>query len=185
MVALTGHHEAYYSDYRGRPSEFVAAAKHGFLYQGQRYQWQRNARGTPTFDLPAESFVVFLQNHDQIANSGTGERCHALTSPGRLRAMTAYFLLMPGIPLLFQGQEFGASTPFFYFADHETELARAVRDGRGTFLAQFPSLSSGEMQAQLTDPGDIDTFRRSVLDHGERRRNGAIYALHRDLLALR
>src|SRR5689334_13639984 len=65
MVALTGHHEAYYSDYRGRPSEFVAVAKHGFLYQGQRYQWQRKARGTPAFDLPAESFVVFLQNHDQ------------------------------------------------------------------------------------------------------------------------
>jgi len=110
MVALTGHHEAYYSDYRGRPGEFVATAKHGFLYQGQRYQWQRKARGTPTLDLPAECFVVFLQNHDQIANSGTGERCHALTSPGRLRAMTAYFLLMPGIPMLFQGQEFGAST---------------------------------------------------------------------------
>src|SRR6516162_8757457 len=110
MVALTGRREAYYSGYRGRSREFVAAAKHGFLYQGQRYQWQQKPRGTPALDLSAESFVVFLQNHDQIANSGTGERCHALTSPGRLRAMTAYFLLMPGIPMLFQGQEFGAST---------------------------------------------------------------------------
>jgi maltooligosyltrehalose trehalohydrolase len=89
MVALTGRHEAYFSDYRGRPREFVAAAKHGFLYQGQRYPWQRKARGTPALDLPAECFVVFQQNHDQIANSGTGERCHALTSPGRFRAMTA------------------------------------------------------------------------------------------------
>jgi maltooligosyltrehalose trehalohydrolase len=62
-VALTGRQEAYYSDYRGRPCEFVAAAKHGFLYQGQRYLWQQKARGTPTFDLPAECFVVFLQNH--------------------------------------------------------------------------------------------------------------------------
>ena len=185
MVALTGHHEAYYSDYRGRPREFVAAAKHGFLYQGQRYQWQRNARGTPTLDLPAECFVVFLQNHDQIANSGTGERCHALTSPGRLRAMTAYFLLMPGIPMLFQGQEFGASSPFFYFADHESELSRDVREGRRRFLAQFPSLATSEMQAELADPGDIDTFRRSVLDLGERQRHASIYALHRDLLALR
>jgi maltooligosyltrehalose trehalohydrolase len=185
MVALTGHHEAYYSDYRGRPSEFIAAAKHGFLYQGQRYQWQNKPRGTPSLGLPAECFVVFLQNHDQIANSGGGHRCHVLTSPGRLRAMTAYFLLMPGIPMLFQGQEFGASTPFFYFADHETKLARAIRDGRGTFLAQFPSLAGGEMQARLTDPGNIDTFRQSVLDHGERQRNTAIYALHRDLLALR
>ena len=182
MVALTGHHEAYYSDYRGRPREFVAAAKHGFLYQGQRYQWQRNARGTPTFDLPAESFVVFLQNHDQIANSGTGERCHALTSPGRLRAMTAYFLLMPGIPMLFQGQEFGASSPFFYFADHESGLSHDVREGRRRSLAQFPSLATSEMRAELADPGDIDTFRRSVLDLGERQSHASIYALHRDLL---
>jgi maltooligosyltrehalose trehalohydrolase len=185
MVALTGHHEAYYSDYRGRPREFVAAAKHGFLYQGQRYQWQRKARGTPTLDLPAECFVVFLQNHDQIANSGTGERCQALTSPGRLRAMTAYFLLMPGIPMLFQGQEFGASSPFFYFADHETELSRDVREGRHRELAQFPNLATSEMRAELADPGDIDTFHRSVLDLGERQRHASIYALHRDLLKLR
>ena len=99
--------------------------------------------------------------------------------------MTAYFLLMPGIPMLFQGQEFGASTPFFYFADYESDLAGAVRDGRRAFLAQFPSLASAEMQALLTDPGDIATFRRSKIDHGERQRNAAIYALHRDLLALR
>jgi maltooligosyltrehalose trehalohydrolase len=184
-VALTGHHEAYYNDYRGRPGEFVAAAKYGFLYQGQRYQWQKNPRGSPGLDLAAECFVVFLQNHDQIANSGGGRRCHALASPGHLRAMTAYSLLMPGIPMLFQGQEFAASTPFFYFADHETELAGAVRAGRGTFLAQFPSLASSEMQAALTDPGNVDTFHRSVLDHDERARNAATYALHRDLLALR
>jgi maltooligosyltrehalose trehalohydrolase len=185
MVALTGHREAYYSDYRGRPRELVAAAKYGFLYQGQRYEWQQKARGTPVLDLPAECFVVFLQNHDQIANSAAGRRVHALTSPGRLRAMTAYFLLMPGIPLLFQGQEFAASSPFLYFADHEIELSRDVREGRGRFLAQFPSLATSEMQAKLTDPGDIDTFRRSVLDIAERERHASIYALHRDLLALR
>ncbi len=184
-VALTGHHEAYYSDYRGRAGEFVAAAKYGFLYQGQRYQWQKNPRGSPSLDLAAECFVIFLQNHDQVANSGGGQRCHALASPGRLRAMTAYSLLMPGIPMLFQGQEFGASTPFFYFADHKAELARVVRDGRGTFLAQFPSLASVEMQAALTDPGDVATFRRSVLDLDERQSNATAYALHRDLLALR
>ena len=184
-VALTGRHEAYYSDYRGRPREFVAAAKHGFLYQGRRYQWQWKPRGTPALDLPAECFVVFLQNHGQIANSGTGERCHALTSPGRLRAMTAYLLPMPGIPMVFQGQEFAASTPFFYFADPGTELSRDVREGRRRFLAQFPSLATSEMQAKLANSGDIDTFRRSVLDLGERHPHAAIYALHRDLLALR
>ena len=84
--------------------------------------------------------------------------------------MTAYFLLMPGIPMLFQGQEFAASSPFLYFADHEDELARAVANGRRTFLAQFPSLATARCRHELADPGDIETFRRSVLDNGERER---------------
>ena len=185
MVALTGRREAYYSDYRGRPSEFVAAAKYGFLYQGQRYVWQKKPRGAPALDLPAESFVVFLQNHDQIANSMAGLRLHALTSPGRWRAMTAYLLLMPGIPMLFQGQEFAASTPFLYFADHKPELDRAVRKGRRQFLGQFPSIASPEAGDQLADPGDADSFRRSVLDPAERQAHAAALGLHRDLLTLR
>ncbi len=185
MVALTGRREAYYSDYRGRPNEFVAAAKHGFLYQGQRYVWQRKPRGTPALDLPAGSFVVFLQNHDQIANSMAGLRLHALTSPGRARAMTACMLLMPGIPMLFQGQEFAASSPFLYFADHNRELERAVRKGRREFLGQFPSMASAEAGDRLADPGDADSFRRSVLNPAERQAHGAAWALHRDLLALR
>ncbi len=185
MVALTGRHEAYYSDYRGRPSEFVAAAKYGFLYQGQRYLWQHKPRGTPALDLPAESFVVFVQNHDQIANSTAGMRLHALTSPGRWRAMTAFLLLMPGIPMLFQGQEFAASSPFLYFADHHAELDRAVRKGRREFLGQFPSMASAEIGDRLADPGDADTFRRSMLDPAERQAHATALALHRDLLALR
>jgi maltooligosyltrehalose trehalohydrolase len=185
IVALTGRREAYYSDYRGTPREFIAAAKYGFLYQGQHYSWQQKRRGTPALDLPAESFVVFLQNHDQVANSAAGLRGHQLTSPGRWRAMTAWLLLMPGIPMLLQGQEFAASTPFRYFADHGPELAAAVRDGRREFLAQFPSIASPEMTGRLADPSDRETFRDCVLDFGERRTHQSIYALHRDLLRLR
>src|SRR3954451_12902967 len=185
IVALTGRREAYYTDYRGAPSEFVAAAKYGFLYQGQHYVWQKKRRGTPALDLPAETRIAFLQNHDQIANAANGLRVHALTSPGRLRAMTAYLLLMPGIPMLFQGQEFAASTPFLYFADHRDDLVDAVRRGRGEFLAQFPSIADPEMQRRLVNPADEETFRRVVLDLSERGRHAPAYALHRDLLALR
>jgi maltooligosyltrehalose trehalohydrolase len=184
-VALTNRREAYYSDYRGHAGEFVAAATQGFLFQGQYSRWQNQPRGTPSCDLPAEAFVVFLQNHDQLANSAAGTRGHTLTNPGAWRAMTGFLLLMPGIPLLFQGQEFAASTPFLYFADFQDDLARGVADGRRTFLAQFPSLASKDMQARLANPADPETFRRSHLDNSERERHTEAYALHRDLLALR
>jgi maltooligosyltrehalose trehalohydrolase len=185
VVALTGHHEAYYTDYRGTPREFVAATKHGFLYQGQRYAWQKQRRGKPALDLTPECFVVFLENHDQIANSDRGRRIHQLTSPGRHRAMTAYLLLMPGIPMLLQGQEFSSSRPFLYFADHNAELAEAVCKGRGESLAQFPNMADPEMQRRLPAPNDAATFRRCILDFSERETNADAYALHRDLLALR
>ena len=185
MVALTGRREAYYTDYRGRPNEFIGAAKYGFLYQGQRYVWQKKPRGTPALDLPAESFIVFLQNHDQVANSIAGQRLHALTSPGHWRAMTAHLLLMPGIPMLFQGQEFAASSPFLYFADHRPGLDRAVRRGRREFLGQFPSIAAPEVSDRLADPSDAESFRRSALDPAERQTHATAVALHRDLLALR
>jgi maltooligosyltrehalose trehalohydrolase len=176
---------AYYSDYLGRPQEFVSALKWGFLYQGQRYRWQKKRRGTPTFGLPPATFVTFIQNHDQIANSARGHRRHLLTSPGRYKALTALMLLGPGTPMLFQGQEFGASAPFLYFADHKPELARLVRRGRADFLRQFPALATPEMQAGLPDPADIGTFEKSKLDLSEREQNAEMYTLHRDLLAIR
>src|SRR5262249_35903555 len=137
LVALTGHNEAYYTDYLGTPQEFVSAMKYGYLYQGQRYKWQKKRRGMPGLDLDPAAYVTFIQNHDQIANSGYGKRCHALTAPGKLRAVTALMLLGPGTPMLFQGQEFAASGPFLFFADHRSELNAQIRQGRAEFLSQF------------------------------------------------
>ena len=185
MVALTGRSEAYYSDYKGTPQEFVSAAKYGFLYQGQRYKWQRNRRGTPALGLAPHAFVGFIQNHDQVANSARGLRAHRLTSPGRLRAMTALLLLMPSTPMLFMGQEFAASAPFHYFADHDPGLAEKVRRGRAEFLAQFRSIATRETFTRLPDPGDASTFERCKLDHAERDTHREAYELHRDLLRLR
>ncbi|HEX8097027.1 MAG TPA: malto-oligosyltrehalose trehalohydrolase [Pyrinomonadaceae bacterium] len=185
LVALTGRSEAYYTDYRGAPQEFVSAAKYGFLYQGQRYRWQRTRRGTPTYGLAPQVFVNFLQNHDQVANSARGLRVHALTSPARLRAMTALLLLMPSTPMLFMGQEFGASAPFHYFADHSGELAEKVRRGRAEFLAQFRSIATRETRDRLPDPADPETFARCKLDFSERESHRETYDLHRDLLRLR
>jgi len=185
MVALTGRNEAYYTDYLGKPQEFVAAVKYGYLYQGQWYKWQKQRRGTPGLDLPPAAFVTFIQNHDQIANTATGQRAHQITSPGRLRAMTALVLLAPGTPMLFMGQEFAASTPFLYFADHQTDLAELVRQGRAEFLEQFRSYATPETQAILTNPESAATFEKCKLDFTERERHRQIYDMHHDLLKLR
>jgi maltooligosyltrehalose trehalohydrolase len=185
MVALTGKREAYYTDYLGSPQELLSAVKHGYLYQGQRYRWQRQRRGTPAFGLPRTAFVDFIQNHDQVANSARGLRVHALTSPGRHRAMTALLLLAPATPMLFQGQEFAASTPFLFFADQAPPLSDAVRAGRREFLAQFRGLALPEWDEGFDDPADRATFTRCVLDHGEKERHPEAYALHRDLIRVR
>ena len=185
MVAMTGRADAYYSDYRGVAQEFVSTLKRGFLYQGQWYSWQNNTRGTPSLDVPPAKFVNFIQNHDQLANSGSGKRVHVLTSPNRYRALTALFLLAPQTPMLFQGQEFAATSPFFYFADHKEEIAQLVAQGRADFLAQFRALATPEMQARLPDPGDPQTFTASKLDMNDRHQHQEEYALHRDLLSLR
>lgn len=185
VVALTGRYEAYYTDYRGTPQECISAYKYGYLYQGQEYSWQRKRRGTSALDLDPSRFVVFLENHDQVANSGRGKRLRLLSQPAKFRALTAVLLLSPNIPMLFQGQEFGSTAPFLFFADHYPELAEEVRKGRVEFLSQFRSLGRPEMKKRLADPSDHSVFTRCKLDHEERERNREVYALHRDLIALR
>ncbi len=185
VVRLTARNEAYFSDYLGAADELVALVKWGYLYQGQRYKWQQKRRGTPALDLPLNTFVHYLQNHDQIANTGLGVRLDRLTSRARLRAMTALWLLMPETPLFFQGQEFAASTPFCYFLDNPPERTAEVAAGRTKFLEQFPSLARPEMQRRLADPADPLTFRKCKLNFEERQKHWQIYGLHKDLLTLR
>ena len=185
IVALTGRREAYYSDHHGTPQEMISATKRGYLFQGQRYAWQKKPRGTRSDGVPAQAFIVYLENHDQIANSGDGSRVRAQTAPGRYRAMTALMLLMPATPMLFQGQEFGATARFLYFADHKPELAKAVQTGRAKFVQQFPSLTSEAAQARIPVPHDPQTFEQCKLNWDERATNDAFVRLHRDLLALR
>lgn len=185
MVRATGRREAYYTDYDGSAEELLACVRWGYLFQGQRYGWQDDPRGTPALDIAAERFVNFLQNHDQLANSPNGLRLHELTSRGRYRALTALFLLMPQTPMLFQGEEFAASSPFLYFNDCASTDAKGVAQGRAKFLSQFRSYALPEIQSQLPEPSDADVFRRCKLDFAERQRHAPVYQLHRDLLHLR
>ena len=187
FVVLAGRNEAYFTDHRGRPQEFVSSAKWGYLFQGQYYTWQKNRRGTPALDLPPSAFVNFIENHDQVANFTVGQRMHHVASPGQYRAMVALMLLLPQTPMLFQGQEWACSNRFQYFVDHNDELTRRVCEGRAEFMAQFPSVATPEMQACLPDPGDPETFRRCKLDSAERDRTGhaEVNRMYTDLLRLR
>ncbi|HEX9006045.1 MAG TPA: malto-oligosyltrehalose trehalohydrolase, partial [Bacteroidota bacterium] len=185
IVAVTGRQEAYFTDYNGAPQEFISATKYGYLFQGQRYKWQKHARGSPAWGLPRWAFMVYLQNHDQVPNAGAGRRLQYFTSPGRYRAITALLLLGPNTPLLFQGEEFASTSPFHYFADHAGELAEKVRNGRKEFLTQFRSTATVEMQERIADPGARETFEMCKLDFSERDAHQEIYRLHLDLLRLR
>jgi maltooligosyltrehalose trehalohydrolase len=184
-VAATGHNEAYYSDHRGTAQELLSAVRWGFLYQGQIYSWQEARRGHYALDLTPPQFITFIQNHDQISNSATGQRLQQLTCLGAYKALTALLLLGPNTPMLFQGQEFAARTPFFFFADHKPELNKLIREGRLKFLTQFPSLATEAIQQQIADPGSEETFRRCQLDWSEVETNASLYQLHCDLLRLR
>jgi maltooligosyltrehalose trehalohydrolase len=131
--------------------------------------------------------IAYLENHDQVANSATGERIWRQTTPGRHRAMTALLLLGPWTPLLFQGQEWSASAAFTYFADHQPELAARVRKGRAEFLAQFRRWATMEMRERLPDCGDRETLILCQLDWTEP--SGRVHrqslSLHRDLVCVR
>src|SRR4029079_10868493 len=144
----------------GTPQELVSAVKYGYLYQGQRNSRQGKRRGTPQCGLDPATFIMFLQNHDQVGNSAAGIRIHQQTTPGRFRALTALTLLGPGTPLLFQGQEFAATSPFLYFGDHKPELADLMHEGRKQSLAQFRSLATPEIQEQVPRPDHDSTFER-------------------------
>lgn len=185
VAALTAHNEAYYSDYLANPQELISAAKWGYLFQGQHSTWQKKRRGTPALDLAPSAFINFIENHDQLANLVRGERTHRMAAACSHRAMTALMLLLPQSPLLFQGQEFNASSIFCYFADHVPDLSKRVRKGRTEFLSQFPRAATPEAVEIIPDPGSLETFERCKLDWADRDGNLPIWQMHRDLLRLR
>jgi maltooligosyltrehalose trehalohydrolase len=185
-VAATGHAEYYYADYAGTPNELLSATRWGYLYQGQYTPHSKRWRGTPAWHLPAWRFVSFLQNHDQVANSAHGLRLPQLTSPGRYRALTTLWLLGPATPMFFMGQEFATTSPFLYFADHEVDIAKLVREGRWEALRRFPRIAGREgATVRLADPSEEPTFIRSKVDWDALEQNQADWILHRDLIQLR
>ena len=160
---LTGERDGYYVDYADAPREPLGRClTAGFAYQGEHSSLRGRLRGSSTAGLPLTAFVSFLQNHDQTGNRPFGERLTVLAEPAALAAAAAIVLLAPSPPLLFMGEEFGATTPFLYFCDFDPELAAAVRNGRLKEFARFARFA--DAAAAIPDPQAPTTFARSKLD---------------------
>jgi maltooligosyltrehalose trehalohydrolase len=181
-ATLTGDTSGYYADFGPLPL-LGKAARQAWVYDGVYSPYRGRMFGRSPAGLAGSQFVVFTQNHDQVGNRAAGERSSALMSEGRLRVAAALLLTSPFVPLLFQGEEWGAATPFQYFTGHpDPELGRAVSEGRRSEFAEF-----GWDPAGVPDPQDPATFERSRLDWTEIHSPGHASLLdwYRRLIALR
>lgn len=182
-VALTGEQDSYYVDYGGL-EPLAEALRHAWVYRGQYSEFRERHHGREPEGVPGHRFIGYVQNHDQIGNRARGERASHLLSPARLRVAAAVVMASPFVPMLFQGEEWGASAPFPYFADHRHDpgLADAVRRGRLEEFATF-----GWSPDEVADPEDPATFRSAVLDHDEATEepHASLLGWYRALIALR
>jgi maltooligosyltrehalose trehalohydrolase len=181
-VAATGQSTGYYVDY-GETRHLSRALAEGFAYQGEHSRHLGHRRGGPSADLPPSAFVAFTQNHDQIGNRRFGERLNALAPPVVIRALASVYLLLPQVPMIFMGEEWGALQPFLFFCDFEGDLAAAVREGRRREFADFHEFPAPEGAADIPDPLAEETFLASKLDWSEAVGQGL--AFYREALAAR
>jgi maltooligosyltrehalose trehalohydrolase len=181
-TVLTGERTGYYADY-GSLEQLAKAIEHVYVVDGCWSPSRGRVHGRPVGDLPRHRFLGYAQNHDQIGNRAMGDRLSMSLPPGRLHIAAALVLLAPFVPMLFQGEEWGATTPFLYFTDHaDPDLGEAVRQGRRREFAAF-----GWDPESIPDPQADETFRRSVLDRGELAspRHADLRAWHQRLIAVR
>jgi maltooligosyltrehalose trehalohydrolase len=180
-AVLSGEQDGYYEDF-GSLEQLAKAIRQGWVYDGIWSSYRRRRHGSSPAGLAGHRFVVSAQNHDQIGNRARGGRSSALLSDGRLRIAAVLLLTGPFTPMLFQGEEWGATTPFRYFTDHEATLGQAVAKGRRDEFAAF-----GWDPDDIPDPQDPGTFEASKLDWDEldQPRQADLHRWYRLLIALR
>jgi maltooligosyltrehalose trehalohydrolase len=186
-VALAGERDGYYAAYHGTARDLADTIENGWFYRGATYPLTGRARGKDASDLPAEVFIYCIQNHDQIGNRAFGDRLTQGVSSDAVGAATMLLLFLPMTPLLFMGQEWGASTPFLFFTDHAEELGRRVTEGRRREFACFSAFSEAVTRLEIPDPQDVRTFDCSCLRWEERSspEHAQILRIHRDMLKFR
>jgi maltooligosyltrehalose trehalohydrolase len=178
---FTGETDGYYADFQGL-RDVATALRDGYVYQGQYSPHRGRGHGRPPRGVAPHQLIVSAQNHDQIGNRAQGERLSGLLELAPLKAIAALTLLSPFVPLLFQGEEWGASTPFLYFTDHQDpELGRLVAAGRSKEFSAF------SWQGAVPNPQEPSTFERSKLDWSElsKPRHAELFEWYRRLIRLR
>jgi maltooligosyltrehalose trehalohydrolase len=171
----------YLGDY-GRLEYLSKAITEGFVHDGSYSRHRRKHYGSSSKKLPGRQFVVFIQNHDQIANASQGERLSKLVTAEQQKLAAAVLLCSPYVPLLFMGQEYGETAPFHFFTSFDDPaLVEAVREGRRKEFAAFAG------DRHFADPQDPATFEHARLDWTRLQKapHSAILRLYRDLIALR
>jgi malto-oligosyltrehalose trehalohydrolase len=163
-VAATGEREGYYGDYAPDGQMLGRALAQGFAFQGEMMPYRGCARGEPSHQLSPQRFVAFIQNHDQIGNRALGERLNQIAPIAALHAVTAVYLLLPQIPMLFMGDEWHSHRPFQFFCDLGPQLAEAVRSGRRQEFSRFAAFQSEQARERIPDPQAEQTFVNSKLD---------------------
>jgi malto-oligosyltrehalose trehalohydrolase len=166
-VAATGETRGYYADYKGDTEKLGRALAEGFAFQGELMPYRGRPRGAGSAALPPTAFVAFIQNHDQIGNRAFGDRVTDLAPAEAVRAIAVVYLLLPQIPMLFMGEEWGSSRSFPFFCDFGPELADAVRQGRREEFARFPEFQDPAMRQRIPDPMAEETFASAKLDWEE------------------
>ncbi|HWA96562.1 MAG TPA: malto-oligosyltrehalose trehalohydrolase [Terracidiphilus sp.] len=184
---LTGQHDGYFEDFSGSAPDIATTASQGWFYCGQLAKHSGINRGTDPTSLPYSSFVICLQNHDQVGNRAMGERLNHLVDLPSYRAASVLLLMSPETPLLFMGQEWAASSPFLYFTDHGPELGRKVTEGRRREFARFASFSDPAARKRIPDPQAETTFTQSHLNWSEpeEAQHQGVLHLYQTLLHLR
>jgi maltooligosyltrehalose trehalohydrolase len=180
--ALTGERDAYYQDF-GELEHLTQALSRGFVHAGGYSEFRGRSHGRPLGEVPLWALLGYVQNHDQVGNRACGDRIGRSLTFGQLQIAATLVILGPFTPLLFQGEEWNATSPFGYFVDHENpELASAVRDGRRREFAAF-----GWKPEEIADPGATATFESAIVDFGEleRSEHKALHAYYRALIAIR
>ena len=181
-VLNRGPLEGYYADF-GSLSQLAKSLEQTFVYDGILSSHRKRVHGKSARALPQHRFLGFIQNHDQVGNRAVGERLQVNTGFERAMVAAAIVMTSPFVPMIFQGEEWAASSPFQYFADHpDPALARAVSDGRKREFAAF-----GWDPDSIPDPETRETFLRSKLNWVEAGEAGhaRMQSWYRDLIRLR